>query len=117
MEQQLRINSNYDSLDKVMAFLKPKTSYNCSQEYNTWEVATGSEIPKCILVKKSAMIGLKIDFSNQNTLKIMPVVPSKFLVSFTEGKGIAPPIVRALLSGGQKKLVNEVSEKLVDIQD
>ena len=116
MEKHLKVQEQYRSLDKMLAFVKQSNEYQCSEVWNIWEVPSGNEMQRSILVKKNSMIGIKLDFIKNDTLKIMPVVPSKFLVSFTVGRGFGPPLVRALLYGGQKKIFEEVRLSLQKIE-
>ncbi|MCG8571149.1 MAG: hypothetical protein MJB14_13530 [Spirochaetes bacterium] len=109
MEQFIKLNESYDSLEKIQNLVKQKTSHECSIEYNIWEVATGPQVEKCVLVKKNNLIGLKMDLQEQGMVKMMPVVPSKYLIGFTVGRGIFPPLVRAMLSGSQKSFMDEIS--------
>ncbi len=107
---EIKIKESYDSLDKVLNYLSKESEYKCKKVYNIWEAAIGAKTEKCILIKKNAFIGLKADFVKKNVLKLKPVVPHNMLIAFTVGRGIFPPIVRAILSGPQNKMLTEVAD-------
>lgn len=106
---ELIYNSNqFKNLDEILQFFKPKISYTCMKTHNIWDVSHGDKVNNCILIKKNALYGIKIDFSDAENILLRPVVPSSFLVTFTVGRGIVPPLVRLFLSKGQAKLLDEV---------
>ncbi|MEM7486523.1 MAG: hypothetical protein AAF348_15050 [Bacteroidota bacterium] len=108
MEKQIKINEAYDSLDKVLDFLKTESEYNCTKTWNNWEVPPGNKMEKCILIKKSGVYAVILRFLDKNTLKMMPVVTNHIVNGYhSKSRGIAPMIVRTLLASKQEKLMNQ----------
>ncbi|MBS9461718.1 hypothetical protein KIM67_04805 [Flagellimonas sp. 389] len=116
MEKQVKINESYDSLDKVLDFLKTESEYQCTKTWNNWEVPSGNKMEKCILVKKSGIYAIILRFLNTSTLKMMPVVTNHIVNGYySKSRGIAPMLVRSLLSSKQETLMNENIEILKKI--
>ncbi|UII74918.1 hypothetical protein LV716_11690 [Flagellimonas sp. HMM57] len=108
MEKQIKINESYNSLDKVLDFLKTESEYECTKTWNNWEVPSGNTMEKCVLIKKSGVYAVILRFLDKNTLKLMPVVTNHIVNGYySKSRGIAPMIVRSLLASKQEKLVNE----------
>ncbi|MGD1840991.1 MAG: hypothetical protein ACFB0B_08865 [Thermonemataceae bacterium] len=108
----------YNSLEKILAFLETKTDLALSIVQDEW-VTDGSLAitpgKKCILVKKSATAGAKINLLASNIVDIHPVPPSRFVNNMTQ-RGILAFIVHALISSSQNKIANEVENCLLEIQ-
>ena len=71
----------------------------------------------CILVKKSGWFGLKLDFAAENMLQVVAVVPSLYFRGFVVGRGLTAPIVRAIISGKQNAMLDEITKSLAPILD
>lgn len=123
MENLIKIKSDYNSLDTLQAFLKKKTDYECSKEYDVWESRTDSngQMAQCLVLKKSGMHAVKIFFANDNMVKVNHIIPSKMMHAYF-GKSvkarrsileiITGKIKEAVLAGSQKDAFNEL-EKIV----
>jgi len=126
MEKQITINNEYNSLDAILAYLKKDSSYECAEVYDSWDVRTdpNGQMEKCILIKKSAMHGMKLYFLNTNVLKLTYIIPNKLMNAYF-GKSekrhrgileiIGGIIKNALLSGSQKKAFNEMEQPILKI--
>ncbi|MGG6231501.1 hypothetical protein [Tenacibaculum sp. SDUM215027] len=115
----IKLTNNYNSLEKINEFLKTKTQLEVSIVQDQW--ATDGELiittkKKCILVKKSATAGAKINLLESNKIVINPVPPSNFINNMTQ-RGLLAVIVGAIISGGQNKIAQEVENHLLEIQD
>lgn len=120
MEQIIKIKSEYNSLDKLQNYIKKESSFETSQDYDSWEHRTDAngQMEKCIVIKKSSMNGVKVFFSKEDTIKVNHIVPSKTMNAYF-GKSqkarrniieiISGKITQTLLSGGQKKAFEELS--------
>lgn len=112
MKKTITTTDQNNTLEKLANIIKQKTDFTTDIVYNIWDVQTGSTMRKCVLVKKNAVHGVKLDFISENTLNIEGIVPSNFFRSFTIGRGISKPIIRGILAKGQNGLVNEIYKHL-----
>lgn len=115
----IKVSNDYNSLEKINEFLKTKTELEVSIVQDQW--ATDGELiitagKKCVLVKKSATAGAKINLLESNTIEINPVPPSNFINNMTQ-RGLLAVIVDAIISGGQNKVAQEVANHLLEIQN
>lgn len=123
MEKKITVKSEYNSIDKVLDFIKKEGSYDCSMEYDIWDhrIDSNGQMEKCLLLKKSKMHGLKAHFSKENELSISYVIPNKMMNAYF-GKSqkarrniieiIGGGIKNVLLSSSQKKAFNEMETEL-----
>ena len=123
MEKLIKIKEEHNSLEKLYNFLKKEISYECSITYDSWDVRTDSngQMEKCIVIKKSAMHGMKMYFSKENELIMTYIIPNKLMNAYF-GKSqkryknileiITGIIKNALLVGSQKKAFEEMSQIL-----
>ncbi len=81
MEKLIKVKDKYNSLDLLLDFLKNESSYESSKMYDSWEIRTDSKglMEQCLLIKKSSMHGIKVFFTDKNTVKITQVIPSKVM--------------------------------------
>lgn len=111
------LSSEYDSLEKIVEYLKTKTTYNVSIEPDEW-ITDGSLIltpgKKCIVIKKNGTTGAKVNILEKSTIEIHPVAPSSFINKMVQ-KGILAIIIYQIIIGGQKNVVKEVEEYLMDL--
>ena len=119
MENQITIKSEYNSLDKILEFLIKESVFECSIDYDSWDVRTGAngQMEKCIILKKSSMHGMKMYFSKENELNMSYIIPNKLMNAYF-GKSqkryrnvleiITGAIKNALLSGSQKTAFEEM---------
>ncbi|SDH49247.1 hypothetical protein [Winogradskyella thalassocola] len=80
MEKIITTKNEYNSLDAINMYLKTKAStYDFTKEYDSWDVRTNvhGQMEQCIILKKSAMHGMKVHFENENTLKMTYIIPKK----------------------------------------
>ena len=119
METLIPIKNNYSSLENLQAFLRTSSSFDCTKEYDIWEVRTDSsgQMAQCLILKKSNMHAVKLFFVNDTTVKVNHIIPSKMMNAYF-GKNqkarqgileiIAGQIKKALLSGAQEKAFEEI---------
>ncbi len=123
MEKINTIKSEYNSIEKLLDFVKTDSSYTCSEEYDIWDIRTdeNGQMKKCILVKKSSMHGMKMYFNKENKVQMTYVIPNKMMNTYF-GKSIrirrsllntiTGLIKDAVLIGPQKKAFAEMSKVL-----
>ena len=123
MEKQYTIKSEYNSLEKILEFVKKESPYKCSEVYDSWDVRTDSngQMEKCVMIKKSSMHGMKMYFTKDNVLEMTYIIPNKMMNAYF-GKSvkarrsileiIGGGIKNVLLIGSQKKAFKEMSEVL-----
>ena len=66
MENTIKVQQDYNTLEKIDAFVQKESSYKSSIEYDSWDVRTDAngQMEKCVLIKKSGMHGICM-YSNQ----------------------------------------------------
>lgn len=123
MENLITIKNKYNSLDTLSTFLKAASTFECSKEYDQWEVRTDSngQMAQCLVLKKSGMHAVKVFFVNENTVKINYIIPNKLMHAYF-GKSVKARrniieivtgiIKQAVLAAPQKKAFEEL-EKIV----
>ena len=123
MEKQITIKNEYNSLDKLLEFMKKESPYNCSEDYDIWDIRTDAngQMEKCVMIKKSSMHGMKMYFAKENVLEMTYIIPNKMMNAYF-GKSVkvrrnilqilAGGIKSVLLIGSQKKAFNEMSQVL-----
>lgn len=84
MEKVITIKSEYNSLDLLNDFLKNDNSFESSKEYDSWDVRTDAngQMEQCLIIKKSAMHGMKVYFQKDNTLKLDYIIPNKLMNAY-----------------------------------
>lgn len=121
MEKYLKIKEEYNSLKKVEEFIKKESPYECSLKYDAWDVRkdANGNVEKCLVVRKSSIHGVKMYFSEDNTLKMTHIIPNKIMEAFLgESKKryqgmlevVTEKVKSLLLSGSKKKTIDEVAE-------
>lgn len=123
MEKLITINNNLNSLDKLQEVLKKEVIYECSKEYDIWEMRTdkNGQMAQCVVVKKSNMHAVKLFLINENTVKMSYIIPNKIMQAYF-GKSvearrniieiIAGIIKQAVLAGPQQKAFDELEQKI-----
>lgn len=126
MENTIKVNSEYNSLEKIAEFVKKESSYKSSVDYDSWDVRTDAngQMEKCVLIKKSGMHGMKVYFSKENEIMMSYLIPSKVMNAYF-GRSqkarrnileiVAGGIKNVLLIGSQKKAYKEMEEVLLKI--
>lgn len=126
MEKQLTLKSEYNSLDALLKFVQTNSDFECSKEYDVWDLRTDSngQMEQCVIIKKSAMHGMKVYFVNGQSLAMNYVVPNKVLNAYF-GKSqkryrnvlqiLTGMITQAVLSGSQKKAFTEIEQVFTKI--
>lgn len=119
MEKTMTVNQQYNSLDSLGDFLKTAASFECTKEYDRWEVRTDAngQMAQCIVLKKSSMHAVKIYFTHENTIQIKYVIPNSIMNAYF-GKSvkarrniieiIAEKIKETILAPAQKKAFLEL---------
>ncbi|MEE9406951.1 MAG: hypothetical protein V3V28_02630 [Polaribacter sp.] len=84
MENLIELKNNYNSLDKLCSYLKTASTFECSKEYDQWEVRTdvNGQMAQCIVLKKSNMHAVKVFFVNENTVKVNHIIPNKIMNAY-----------------------------------
>lgn len=84
MEKQITIKQEYNSLENLLAFLQKDSSLESSIEYDAWDVRTDAngQMEQCVVIKKSAMHGLKGYFTQDNQLKLSYIIPNKVMNAY-----------------------------------
>ncbi|WP_299136378.1 hypothetical protein [uncultured Tenacibaculum sp.] len=123
MEKIVTIKTEYNSLETLHNFLKNASSFECSKEYDKWEVRTDAngQMEQCLVLKKSGMHAVKLYFPRENTVKISYIIPNSFMNAYF-GKSVKArrdileivtgKIKEVLLAPAQKKAFKEL-EKVV----
>lgn len=123
MENLITVNNNFNSLDKLKEVLKKESIYECSKEYDIWEMRTdkNGQMAQCIVVKKSNMHAVKLFFVNENTVKMSYIIPNKIMQAYF-GKSvkarrniieiIAGIIKQTVLAGPQQKAFDELERNI-----
>jgi hypothetical protein len=126
MENQIKINSKYNSLEKLLDLLKKETNFNCSKEYDIWEIRTTvkDQMEECIVVKKSKMHAIKIFFIDDCSVKLTYIIPNKMMNVYF-GKSvearrnifeiITGSIKKAIFAGAQKKAYDQLEKKIREV--
>ncbi|MEM5564709.1 hypothetical protein WNY78_06320 [Psychroserpens sp. AS72] len=119
MEKLITIKSEYNSLDLLNTYLKRAASFECSKEYDSWDVRTNADgqMEQCVVIKKNALHGMKVHFENKNTLKMTYIIPNKMMNAYL-GKSqkryqnileiVTNKIKDALLKPAQNKAFEEM---------
>jgi len=84
MEKIITVKNQYNSLNTLLEFLKEEADFECSKDYDSWEVRTDAkgQMEQCLVIKKSSMHGMKVYFQNENTLKINYIIPNKMMNTY-----------------------------------
>ena len=105
----------YDSLEAIMAYLKTKTDYELSIRPDEW-ITDGSLMltpgKKCLVIKKSATAGAKINLIKANMIEVHPIPPSSFVNRLTQ-KGLLAIIIYQIIIGSQKQVAEEMKRYFV----
>ena len=98
MENQIKVKSEYNSLEKILEYFKKESNYESSVDYDSWDIRTNTngQMEKCVLVKKSAMHGMKLYFSKENTLQMNYIIPNKIMNAYFGKNEKAHPFVLTL---------------------
>ena len=119
MENLIEIKNDYNTLDKLYNLLKKDSNFECSKEYDSWEVRTDAngQMAQCIVLKKNGMHAIKVFFVNENTVKINYIIPNKLMHAYF-GKSekayrsiieiVAGKIKQAVLKSSQEKAFKEL---------
>ena len=121
MEKRITLKNEFNSLDKVFDFAKKESAFECSKAYDIWDVRTdpNGEMEECIVIKKSAMHGMKVFLAGENELKASYIIPNKLMNAYfgksqKARKGIidliAGQVKNLFLAGSQKKAFEEMEQ-------
>jgi len=123
MEKIIQIKNEYNSLDALYTFLKRESPFECSKDYDVWDLRTDAngQMEQCIVIKKSGMHAVKLFFTEENTIKVNHIIPSKLMHAYF-GKSVkvhrnileigAGYIKQGFLVGAQKKAFAELEETI-----
>lgn len=84
MEKIISIKSEYNSLDTLYDFLKKASSFECSKDYDRWELRTDAngQMKQCIILKKSSMHAVKLFFTDENSVKVNHIIPNTLMNAY-----------------------------------
>lgn len=127
MEKRITVKSEYKSLENILDFLKKDSPYEASIEYDAWDVRTDENglMEKCIIIKKSAMHGLKLYFTKDNEINTSYLIPNKIMNAyFGESKKAHQSILeiatgaikKTLLAGSQNQAFEEIVKEFSKIK-
>jgi len=123
MEKIIKLKNQFNSLNTLFEFLKKESTFECSKDYDIWDVRTDSngQMEKCIVIKKSAMHAVKLFFTEGDSVKVNYIIPNKLMNAYF-GKSqkmrqnileiIAEKIKQTILAAPQQKAFEEL-EKVV----
>jgi hypothetical protein len=126
MEKVFKVKKEYDTLEKVRDYVKQASDYDCSTDYDIWDMRTDAngQMEKCVLIKKSNMHGMKLYFTDDNVLRASYLIPNKVMNAYF-GKSqkarknvleiVAGGIKNTLLAGSQKKAFDEMGQVFNEI--
>lgn len=126
MEKQITLNNEYNTLEKLLNYVQKESPFEASIDYDSWDVRTDSngQMEKCLLLKKGKMHGLKMQFVNENELKMSYVIPNKLMNAYF-GKSVkqrqnileilTEGIKKVLLSNSQQTAFDEMSQVIQKI--
>jgi hypothetical protein len=126
MENKITLKSEYNSLEKLNDYLKKESEFDCSIDYDSWDIRTDAngQMEKCILLKKSSMHGMKVYFNKNNELVMSYIIPNKIMNAYF-GKSVKARksilevvggiIKNAVLSGSQKTAYQEMELEFLKI--
>ncbi|WP_299716154.1 hypothetical protein [uncultured Tenacibaculum sp.] len=121
MKKIITIKEEFNSLEKLQSFISKSSEYDSNIQYDKWQIRKDADgnMQKCIMVKKSAMHGLKVYFLDAKTIEVSYAIPNVFLHGWF-GKSdkafrrideiILGKIKDAVLVGSQKKAFNEMEQ-------
>ena len=71
MENKIKIKNEYNSLEKILDFVKTESTFPASIGYDVWNVRRDGKnlMEKCVIIKKSSMHGVSVYFSGENTVE------------------------------------------------
>jgi hypothetical protein len=128
MENTIKIQNEFNTLEKIKQFVEKESAYTPSIEYDSWDVRTDAngQMEKCVIIKKSGMHGMKVHFTKDNEIMMCHIIPSKVMNAYfgrsqKARKSIleiaAGGIKNVLLSGGQNKAFDEMEEVMLRISE
>ncbi|SNR16268.1 hypothetical protein [Tenacibaculum jejuense] len=121
MKKIITIKQEYNSLEKLQSYINEESNYSSNIQYDKWEIRkdNNGNMQKCIMLKKSAMHGLKVYFLDDKTIELSYAIPNVFLHGWF-GKSqkayrgideiILGKIKDAVLVGSQKKAFTELEQ-------
>ncbi len=121
MEKIIKLKKEYNSLNTLYEFLKKESSFECSKDYDKWEVRTDTngQMAQCIIIKKSAMHAIKLFFTEGGSVKVNHIIPNSVMNAYF-GKSqkryrnileiITGKIKELLLAAPQQKAFEELEE-------
>ena len=119
MQNIIEIKNEYNSLDALCYFLKQESFFECSKDFDIWEVRTDAngQMEQCVILKKSAMHAVKLYFIKENTVKVDYIIPSKVMNAYFGKRQrmrqniielISTKIKEIILAGPQQKAFDEL---------
>lgn len=97
MKQTISVKKEYDSLDKIVDFVKKESTFTCSKTYDHWDVRIGHNMqtPECVVIKDKGVHGAKVHFDGENTLRVTHVFPNKIMHAYF-GNSSRPLLLRRI---------------------
>lgn len=113
MENTINIKSEYNTLDALNQQLKNTSGLEVSKEYDVWEhrIDSNGQMAQCIVLKKSAMHGMKIHFQDDNKLKMTYIIPNKMMHAYFGKSQKRYQNIVEIITGKIKELVLAPNQK------
>jgi len=123
MEKSIEVKSAYNSLDTLSEFLKKESEFECSTDYDRWDMRTDAngQMEKCIILKKSGMHAAKLYFEKENTVRVNHIIPNKLMNAYF-GRSVkarrnileiaAGAIKQNVLASSQKEAFEELTKEI-----
>ena len=121
MEKIIKLKNDYNSLNTLYEFLKKESSFECTKDYDQWDVRTDAngQMEQCIIIKKSSMHAIKLFFTEGSSVKVNHIIPNSFMNAYF-GKSqkayqniieiVAGKIKELLLAAPQQKAFEELEQ-------
>lgn len=123
MQKTIRLKPEYNSLETLKIFLNSASDFECSKEYDIWDIRTDAngQMEQCLVLKKSGMHAAKLFFTQDNVVQIDYVIPNKIMNAYF-GKSvkvrrsileiIGGIVKNAILKAPQEKAFNELTQAI-----
>lgn len=113
----IKLKSDYQDLEKLKGFLNEKTGLECSVEIDQW---TGDMVinpnNKCVLVKKSGLIGAKVAIDSEGVAKVGRAYPGTFFKNLGY-RGLPAIVLNLVSASGQNELCDNVDSYLKEVKE
>ncbi len=127
MEQIIKIDRKYSTLEELEAFLQQASTYEIKIDWDGWEqrIDEQGQLEKCLIIKKSNMHGVKLFFVEEGKIKLNHIIPNKIMNAYfgvsqeayrTIFQIITGKIKSLLLAPSQEKAFKEIIDVFKEIK-